>query len=45
MSQLKAALWEGTEHWSELLESRAAMSGSLVLSEFTKSAIAAFEKR
>ena len=45
MSQLKSALWEGTDHWPELLESRAAMSGTLVLSEFTKSAIAAFEKR
>ena len=45
ISQLKAAFWSGTESWDELLEARAAMSGTLVLSEFTKNAIAAFEKR
>ena len=45
ISQLKAALWEGTDHWDKLLEERAAMSGRLVLSDFTRNAIAAFEKR
>ena len=45
ISQLKAALWVNTESWDELLEARAAMSGTLVLSEFTKNASAAFEKR
>ncbi len=34
--QLKNILWEGTSHWSELLAERAAISGRLVLSEFTK---------
>jgi methylglutaconyl-CoA hydratase len=42
---LKTALWDGTESWDRLLEERAAMSGRLVLSEFTKNAIAAFERK
>lgn len=45
ITHLKAALWEGTESWDQLLEERAAMSGTLVLSDFTRNAIAAFEKR
>jgi enoyl-CoA hydratase/carnithine racemase len=45
ISLLRAALWEGTDDWDSLLEERAAMSGKLVLSDFTRSAIAAFEKR
>ena len=45
ISQLKAALWTGTPPWDKLLEERAAMSGTLVLSDFTRNAIAAFEKR
>lgn len=40
MSRLKAALWAGTEQWDALLESRAAASGALVLSEFARRAIA-----
>jgi methylglutaconyl-CoA hydratase len=45
ISQLKSALWDGTENWDRLLEERAVMSGTLVLSDFTRNAIAAFEKR
>ena len=45
ITRLKQSLWEGTDSWEALLEERAAMSGSLVLSEFTRNAIAAFEKR
>jgi methylglutaconyl-CoA hydratase len=45
ITALKQALWEGTDSWEQLLEDRAAMSGRLVLSEFTRNAIAAFEKR
>jgi enoyl-CoA hydratase/carnithine racemase len=45
IAQLKSALWHGTDDWDELLEERAAMSGKLVLSDFTRNAIAAFEKR
>lgn len=45
MSELKRIFWEGTEHWDQLLTDRAAVSGRLVLSEFTKEAIAAFKKK
>ena len=43
MSELKRVLWEGTEHWENLLMERAAVSGRLVLSSFTKDAIARFK--
>jgi len=39
MSRLKRVFWKGTEHWPQLLADRAAMSGTLVLSEYTRSAI------
>lgn len=39
MAQLKKVFWEGTEDWAEQLEERAAMSGTLVLSEFTSNAV------
>ncbi len=39
MAQLKAVFWRGTEDWPALLESRAEMSGMLVLSEYTRKAI------
>lgn len=45
MSQLKKVFWEGTENWDELLEKRAAISGNLVLSEFTKNAIESFKRK
>lgn len=44
MRQLKSVFWEGTDHWEELLAERAEKSGHLVLSDFTKNAIAAFKK-
>jgi methylglutaconyl-CoA hydratase len=43
MRMLKAVFWEGTGNWDELLAERAAMSGKLVLSDFTKNAIAGFK--
>lgn len=43
MAMLKKAFWEGTEHWDTLLEERAAMSGKLVTSEFTRKAIETFK--
>lgn len=43
MQALKEVFWEGTDHWDELLPRRAAISGRLALSDFTKSAIAAFK--
>ena len=45
MRELKKVLWQGTENWNELLEQRAEISGKLVLSDFTKNAIAAFKKK
>ena len=45
ITALKSALWHDTDSWDQLLEDRAAMSGRLVLSDFTRNAIAAFEKR
>ena len=44
MMLLKKAFWEGTEHWDTLLSERAEMSGKLVLSDFTRNAIAKFKK-
>jgi methylglutaconyl-CoA hydratase len=43
MAELKKVCWRGTEDWDELLPKRAAISGKLVLSSFTKNAIAQFK--
>lgn len=43
MAALKNIFWKGTENWNELLSERAAISGKLVLSDFTKEAIARFK--
>ena len=45
MREMKKIFWRGTEHWDELLKERARISGSLVLSEFTKKAISSFKKK
>lgn len=45
MTMLKQIFWEGTENWDTLLIERAAMSGKLVLSDFTKNAITAFKTK
>ncbi len=45
MAQLKKVFWHGTEHWDSLLADRAAVSGRLVLSEFTRNAINKFKSR
>lgn len=42
--EMKRTLWEGTDHWSRLLQERAAISGELVLSDFTRSALEKFKK-
>ena len=44
LAQLKSIFWQGTDDWDRLLETRAEMSGSLVLSDFTRAAIAAFDQ-
>jgi methylglutaconyl-CoA hydratase len=42
LTGLKQILWEGTDAWDELLTQRAAISGELVLSEFTQQALGRF---
>jgi methylglutaconyl-CoA hydratase len=42
---LKKSFWQGTDHWDELLIERAKISGRLVLSDFTRKAIAAFKQK
>ncbi len=45
IAQLKKVFWQGTEHWDTLLAERAAISGRLVLSDFTRNAIQAFKNK
>ncbi len=43
MAEIKRVVWAGTDDWDDLLAARAATSGRLVLSSFTRRAIAAFK--
>lgn len=45
MIEMKKNFWQGTDHWDQLLMERAAVSGELVLSEFSRKAIQAFKKK
>jgi methylglutaconyl-CoA hydratase len=45
MAQLKKVFWHGTENWDTLLTDRAAISGRLVLSDFTRNAINKFKAK
>ena len=45
MEGLKKVMWQGTDHWDTLLMERAVSSGTLVLSDFTRNAIAKFKKK
>ncbi len=45
MTAMKQVFWAGTEHWDTLLAERGRTSGTLVLSEFTRSAIAKFKSK
>ena len=45
MAEMKKMLWQGTENWDELLNEKAAISGKLVLSSFTKKAIEKFKAK
>jgi methylglutaconyl-CoA hydratase len=44
LAEMKKVFWEGTENWDKLLYERAAISGKLVLSDFTKNALSEFKK-
>jgi methylglutaconyl-CoA hydratase len=45
MRMLKEIFWQGTGHWDALLAERAQMSGTLVLSDFTRNAINKFKSK
>lgn len=45
MEGLKKVMWQGTDHWDTLLMERAVSSGTLVLSDFTRNAIAKFKNK
>jgi methylglutaconyl-CoA hydratase len=45
MAEMKKIFWKGTENWDHLLIERAAISGRLVLSEFTRNAIEKFKTK
>ncbi len=45
MEGLKKVMWQGTDHWDELLMERAVSSGTLVLSDFTRNAINKFKTK
>ncbi len=45
MAEMKKMFWKNTDHWDELLKERAAISGRLVLSNFSKTAIEKFKTK
>jgi len=45
MKLTKETFWKGSEHWDQLLLERAAISGRLVLSDFSINAIQKFKKK
>lgn len=45
MKELKKVFWQGTDHWDTLLNERAAISGKLILSNFSKKAIELFKAK
>jgi len=45
MAEMKKVLWKGTEDWDTLLSERAVISGTLVLSDFTRNAINKFKSK
>jgi len=45
MAEMKKVFWAGTEHWDDLLKERAAISGRLILSSFSKAAIEKFKTK
>lgn len=42
--EMKRVLWKGTENWTTILMENAAISGELVLSDFTRNALSKFKK-
>lgn len=44
LHEMKKIIWENTENWESLLFERAAITGKLVLSDFTRNALMQFKK-
>ena len=44
LQEMKLVFWQNTDHWETLLYDRAAISGRLVLSKFTKNALSGFRR-
>lgn len=42
--EMKKVFWEGTDHWNTLLAERAEISGTLVLSDFTRKTLSKWKK-
>jgi len=45
MKELKKIFWKGTEDWDELLKERAAISGRLILSDYSRNFIQKFRSK
>jgi len=45
MAEMKKMFWKGTENWDTLLTERAAISGKLILNDFTKTTISKFNTK
>jgi methylglutaconyl-CoA hydratase len=45
MAEMKRVFWRGAEGWEALMTERAAMSGRMVLSDFTRTALERFRAR
>lgn len=45
MAEMKKVFWRNTEDWEALMDERAGMSGRMVLSTFTREALARFKAR
>lgn len=45
MKHLKSIFWENAQHWDDIMPQRAAMSGELVLSDFTKQTLQKFKSK
>jgi methylglutaconyl-CoA hydratase len=45
MAEIKKTFWADCAHWGDLLAERAAVSGRLVLSDFTRDSIARFKSK
>jgi methylglutaconyl-CoA hydratase len=45
MAEMKKIFWAGTDNWEQRMSERAAMSGRMVLSDFTREALSKFRAR